>query len=165
MSVLRFLPALRTRLYHLNSAAQRWYYRRIWKMDIGRDVRLSRSAKLDRTNPRGVHIGDATLVSFDAAILTHDFVGGRHVDTWIGSHCFIGARSMIMPGVRIGNHCIVGSGSVVTADVPDNCIVVGNPARILRQGIVTGRWGIRNPAFLARENIVAIDGRAYAETA
>lgn len=157
MARLLPLAAFRTRLYHYNSAAQRWWYRTVWKMDIGRDVRLSRSAKLDRTNPRGVHIGDCTLVSFDAAILTHDFVGGRHVDTWVGSHCFIGARSIIMPGIRIGNHCIVGSGAVVTADVPDNCIVVGNPARVLKEGIVTGRWGIRNPRFLVKEGIIPPD--------
>jgi acetyltransferase-like isoleucine patch superfamily enzyme len=95
------------------------------------------------------------LISFDVAIISHDFVGGKHLDTRVGSHCFIGARSIIMPGVKVGNHCIVGAGSVVTADVPDRSIVVGNPARILHSNIVTGRWGIRNPKFLAAEGISA----------
>ncbi|KAB7644174.1 acyltransferase [Polymorphobacter fuscus] len=133
----------------------RTWYVSVLGMTIGVDCRISRSAKLDRTNPRGVHIGDHTLISFDAAILTHDFVGGRHVDTFVGSNCFIGARSLIMPGVRIGNHCIIGSGSVVTSDIPDNCVAVGNPARILHRNIVTGRWGIRNPKFLVKEGIIA----------
>lgn len=145
---------LRTRAYNLASAARRWWYVNLFGMTIGRDCRISGSARLDRTNPRGVHIGDSTLVSFDAAILTHDFVGGRHFDTYVGSCCFIGARSIIMPGVRVGDHCVVGSGSVVTADVPNNCVVVGNPARILHRDIVTGRWGIRNPKFLVKEGII-----------
>ncbi len=45
---------------------------------------------------------------------------------------FIGARSIILKGVRIGKGSIVGAGSVVSADVPPNCIVAGNPARMIR---------------------------------
>lgn len=40
---------------------------------------------------------------------------------------------MIIPGVKIGNNVVVGAGAVVTKDVPDNCVVVGNPARILKR--------------------------------
>lgn len=151
----RLLARLRTRLYLVNAAARRTWYRKVWGMTIGKEVLISSSAKLDRTNPKGIHIGDATLVSFDAAILTHDFVGNRHVDTFIGSHCFVGARTVIMPGIRIGNNCVIGSGAVVTADVPDNSLVVGNPGRVLKSGIVTGRWGIRAPEFLRKEGITA----------
>lgn len=45
---------------------------------------------------------------------------------------FIGARSIILKGVTIGRHSIVGAGSVVSKDVPDKCIVAGNPARIIK---------------------------------
>lgn len=52
---------------------------------------------------------------------------------------------MIMPGVHIGNECVVGAGSVVTKDIPSNCIVAGNPAKIIRKGIrMTCRAEIRN---------------------
>lgn len=44
-------------------------------------------------------------------------------------------------GVRIGDEVIVGAGSVVTKDVPSNSIVAGNPARIIRQGITTRKYG------------------------
>jgi probable biosynthetic protein (TIGR04098 family) len=111
-------------------------------MEIGKNTRISKTAKLDRTNPRGLRIGQSTSISFYASILTHDFVNNRHVDTEIGDFCFIGAHSIIMPGVRVGNHCIVGAGSVVMHDVPDNCIVSGNPARIVMSGINTGEYGI-----------------------
>jgi acetyltransferase-like isoleucine patch superfamily enzyme len=120
-------------------------------MKLGKDLKISRSAKLDRTNPTGVNIGDCTLISFDAAILTHDFVGARHLETSVGSYCFVGARSIIMPGVRVGDHCVVGAGSVVTSDVPDNSLVVGNPARVIRSDIKTGRWGIMDPIFIEQD--------------
>jgi acetyltransferase-like isoleucine patch superfamily enzyme len=120
-------------------------------MDIGEGIRISRSARLDKTNPRGVHIGAHTLVSFDATILSHNFVDGRNVDTYVGSYSFVGARVIVMPGVRVGDHCIIGAGSVVTTDIPSNSIAVGNPARVVASGIQTGRWGIRDPRFLALE--------------
>ena len=50
----------------------------------------------------------------------------------IGDDVWIGGSAVINPGVTIGNNVIVASGSVVVKDVPDNVIVGGNPARILR---------------------------------
>ena len=57
-------------------------------------------------------------------------------DTRIGHHCVIGGRSIILPGVQLGNHCFVAVGSVVTKDFPDRCMIAGNPARIIRTGVV-----------------------------
>lgn len=103
---------------------------------------MSLTAKLDKANPRGVHIGDYSHLTFQTAILAHDFSRQINVDTYIGAYCFIGCGAIIMPGVRIGDHCIIGSGSVVTKDIPANSIAVGNPARILRQGIMTDKLGV-----------------------
>lgn len=119
------------------------FYRRIYGMKIGHDVRISRGARLDKTNPSGIHIGDFTAITSGAAVLTHDFVNRRHVDVHIGSNCFIGFGAVIMPGVHIGDSVIVTANSVVGRDVPSNCIVMGNPARVVEQNIVTGPWGIR----------------------
>jgi putative colanic acid biosynthesis acetyltransferase WcaF len=47
----------------------------------------------------------------------------------IGKNSFIGARAMVLPGVRIGEQAIVGAMSVVSKDVPDHQIVAGNPAK------------------------------------
>jgi acetyltransferase-like isoleucine patch superfamily enzyme len=55
----------------------------------------------------------------------------------IEDHVWIGAHVIILPGVRIGRNSAIGAGSVVTKDVPPNCLVVGNPARVLRQTIAT----------------------------
>ena len=51
----------------------------------------------------------------------------------IKKNAWIGARVNILPGVTIGENAIVGTGSIVTKDVPDNCIVVGSPARVVKE--------------------------------
>lgn len=50
----------------------------------------------------------------------------------IGDNVSIGANVSIIGDIRIGNNVIIGAGSVVVKDIPDNCIVVGNPARIIK---------------------------------
>jgi len=153
------LSAAKQAAYNASTAVLRWHFREHWGMTIGEGVRISRKANLDKTNPKGVKIGDYTAVAFNATILTHDFVNGRDADVVIGSNCLIGTGSTIMPGVVIGDNCIVGPGSVVLTDVPSNSAVLGNPARVVERGIVTGKWGIRNPKFLAQEGI-AVPGVA-----
>ncbi|MGH9738301.1 MAG: LnmK family bifunctional acyltransferase/decarboxylase [Candidatus Acidiferrales bacterium] len=147
------LTRLKRLAYKVSTATLRFYYRRVWGMDIGEGVHISSSAKMDMTNPKGIHIGDYTTFTFGSAILTHDFVNGVHRETRIGSHSLVGAGAKIMPGVTIGDHCIVGPNSVVAADVPSNTVVMGVPARIVEKGIVTGKWGIRMPEFLRLEGI------------
>ena len=50
----------------------------------------------------------------------------------IRRNAWIGGGAIILPGVNIGENAIVGAGSVGTKDVPGNAIVVGNPARFVR---------------------------------
>lgn len=50
----------------------------------------------------------------------------------IGDNVWIGGNSVICPGVKIGNNVVVAAGAVVTKDVPDNVVVGGNPARIIK---------------------------------
>jgi len=128
-------------------AARLWFLRSILGMDLGPGVKISLRADLDRTNPRGVHIGEGTYVAFHAVIFAHDMSRVVHTHTYVGRNCFIGAHAIVMPGVRVGDECVVGAGAVVTKDVPSHSIVVGNPARIVRSGIRTRKWGILEEEF------------------
>lgn len=51
----------------------------------------------------------------------------------VGNHCWFGANVSVMPGVTIGNGVVIGAGSVVTKDVPDNVVVAGVPAQIIKE--------------------------------
>lgn len=133
---------LRNALHRRLVESIRLYYIHVWGMQIGEGVRLSLTAKLDRTNPRGVVIGDWTFLTFGSVVLTHDFVNRRHMETKIGSYCFVGCGAVIMPGVTVGDHCIIGANALVREDVPDRCVVVGNPGRIVKRDIETIRWGM-----------------------
>ena len=114
---------------------------RLFGMDISRSARISFGARLDKTYPQGLHIGDESYIASGAIIFTHDFTRNIHTHTYIGKRCFIGANAIIMCGVRIGDQVVVGSGAVVTKDVPSNCIIVGNPARIIKENIKTKKFG------------------------
>ena len=50
----------------------------------------------------------------------------------IGDDVWIGANAVILPGVTIDSHCVVAAGAVVTKDVPDNCVVGGVPAKVIK---------------------------------
>ena len=50
----------------------------------------------------------------------------------IGENVWVGANSVIVPGVTIGKNSVIGAGSVVTKDIPENVVAVGNPCRVLR---------------------------------
>jgi acetyltransferase-like isoleucine patch superfamily enzyme len=116
-------------------SAKRFYLTRIFGIDLHPTVQFSLSAYFDRTYPKGVHVGKQSYIAVQSMILTHDRVRGLYVHTRVGERCFIGARSILMPGVQIGDGCVVAAGAVVTRDVPAGCIVAGNPAVVIREGL------------------------------
>lgn len=71
-----------------------------------------------------VIIGDGVHIAPHATVLG----GGQ-----IGNGTFIGAGSVILQGVCIGSNCVIGAGSVVRKDVENNCVIVGNPGRVLKR--------------------------------
>ena len=91
-----------------------------------------------------MHIGNYVRVSQNALILAHDAYRDeehQYVNTYIGNHVNIGWGAVINPGLKIGDHVIVGANAVVTKDVPDRCIVAGNPARIIKINIELNNHG------------------------
>lgn len=115
---------------------QRWHRlvrRRLWGMDIARDAWIAPTAYIDRTWPRGIHIGTGVVIEDEASILTHDMTRGLYRDTHIGDNARIGPRAIVMPGITIGARAIVDPGSIVNRDVGEGERVRGNPARIVDQ--------------------------------
>ena len=53
----------------------------------------------------------------------------------LGRGCVVGAGAVVLPELSIGSNSVVGAGSVVTRDVPDNCLVLGVPAKVTKTGI------------------------------
>jgi acetyltransferase-like isoleucine patch superfamily enzyme len=114
--------------------------------DIPYSVIIEGSVVLDKLYPKGIHIGENTLIAGESIVLSHDHCKRVRnnqpylIDTYIGKNCFIAVKSIILPGIKIGDGVIVGAGSVVTKDVPSNCIVAGNPAKIIRENIVMNNF-------------------------
>ena len=82
-----------------------------------------------------------TLIGPNCQLLTpdhpHDYLERRKtIETGkpirIGDDCWLGGGVIVCPGVTIGNRVIVGAGSVVTHDIPDDVVVAGNPAKIIK---------------------------------
>jgi acetyltransferase-like isoleucine patch superfamily enzyme len=91
----------------------------------------------------GLTIGEDTIIAqyFSAHPENHNFSdletlikeqGTTRRPISIGSNCWIGAKVTVTAGVTIGDGVVIGAGSVVVKDIPDNAIVVGSPARILK---------------------------------
>jgi acetyltransferase-like isoleucine patch superfamily enzyme len=94
---------------------------------------------------RYITLGERVIISEGVKFLVHDYAVatalrgcGKAVQEGnlphflkpirIGSNCFIGARSILLPGTVIGDNCIIGAGSVVRGTIPSGSVVLGNPA-------------------------------------
>lgn len=51
----------------------------------------------------------------------------------VGSFTFIGTGAILLPNIKVGKNVIIGAGSLVTKDIPDNCVVIGSPAKLVKQ--------------------------------
>ena len=101
---------------------------------------LSLSATLVPGRRGGIVVGDGSLIAFKTLLIARDADGSMR-PIRIGRNCFIGGGCVILPGVTVHDGSIVGAGSILFDDVPPGCAVGGNPARVIREGLRTGRFG------------------------
>jgi sugar O-acyltransferase (sialic acid O-acetyltransferase NeuD family) len=95
---------------------------------IGAQSRLGAFSFVNRATTLGHHAIISEYASIGPGVVT-----GAHVK--VGQGAVIGAGATILPGISIGNNAVIGGGAVVTQNVPNNTLVVGNPAKIKKAGI------------------------------
>ena len=106
-------------------------------MTIGKNFNRLNGVILDPSHCWLIEIGDDVTIAPRVHILCHDastkpFLNYTKIGRVnIGNRVFIGAESVILPGVTIGDDVAIGANSTVTHDVPNNSVVVGSPARII----------------------------------
>jgi len=112
-------------------------------LTVGSGFSMQEQVSIDDSHCWLVTIGDDVTLAPDVRILAHDasmhryFGLARIGKVEIGDRVFIGAGSIVLPGVSIGCDVIIGAGSVVSRDIPDNVVAAGNPARML---CATDEW-------------------------
>lgn len=104
---------------------------------IGKNVFINSGCKVQ--DQGGIEIGDGTLIGHNVvlATLNHALAPERRGDLIprpirIGKNVWIGSSAVILPGVTIGDGAVIAAGAAVTKDVPENSVVGGVPARVLR---------------------------------
>lgn len=106
-------------------------------LKVGKDFNRQQGCFIDPTHAWLIEIGNNVTFSIRVTILAHDASTKKSLDytkigrVVIGDNVFIGANSTVLPNVKIGNNSVVGANSLVNKDVPDNCVVAGNPARVI----------------------------------
>lgn len=104
---------------------------------IGMNCKIMNQVMIDYSHYWLINIGDNVTIAPRVHILAHDASTKNNLGyTKIGlvdiqDNVFIGAGSIILPGVTIGKNSIIGAGSVVTKNIQENSVAVGNPARII----------------------------------
>jgi acetyltransferase-like isoleucine patch superfamily enzyme len=92
---------------------------------------------IDSLCPQFVEIGNNFISAPGSLITAHDastflFSKKYRVEkVKIGDNVFLGANSVVLPGITIGNNVIIGAGSVVTKDIPSDSVYAGNPAKFI----------------------------------
>lgn len=102
---------------------------------LGKGVTITRGVVLDPAHCHLIEIGDGAVLGPEVLVLAHDASTKPHLGysrvarVRIGARAFVGARTIVLPGVTIGADAIVGAGSVVTRDIASGTVAVGAPAR------------------------------------
>ena len=125
-------------------------------LSVGKNFTRMSGVIIDPSHCWHITIGDNVVLAPRVHVLAHDastkvFVNYTRVaNTVIGNNVFVGAGTIILPGVTIGNNVVIGAGSVVVSDIPDESVVVGNPARVVKS---LSEFLIKNKQKMSTDNI------------
>ena len=170
------LPVTVNRLAGYGRLAAQLAQLEAWGATVGRDVFVDELSIEEAYAPL-LTLADGAVCAFGVRIVFHDSAYNNAIGApiaiapvTVGERAYVGARSMLLPGVTIGTEAIVAAGSVVTADVPDGTVVAGVPAQPIgkvhdlaaaRERQPRGRELVRGPAWrdwdLAAQQQMAAD--------
>jgi len=118
---------------------------RLRGVNIGKGSKISRTAYIDDSKPYLVTIGKDVWITAGVMILCHQRDLSKYkinqpvmdcplisAPVFIQDGAHIGIGTIIMPGVTIGKGSVVGAGSVVTKSIPDFCVAIGSPAKVIK---------------------------------
>ena len=142
--IWRYMLVLRHLEYHLNTGHKfmyLWYF--LWYKRMCFNLKIDIKPNNLEPGFRLVHLGALVRVKRDCKIgrnctmLPGVVIGNKHYDSsnepvTIGDNCYFGLGAKIFGSVRIGDNVTVGANAVVTKDIPDNAVVGGVPAKIIR---------------------------------
>ena len=111
-----------------------------WNIEVGENFYSNFNLVL--VDDGEIFIGDKVMIGPNVTLCTtghpvyplyREMVAHYSLPIRIGNNVWIGAHSVVLPGVTIGDNAVIGAGSIVTRDVPANTVAVGNPCRVLRE--------------------------------
>lgn len=106
-------------------------------MTVGARFTMMERVTIDQSHAWHISFGDDVTLAPGVSIYSHDAsanrpLGGTRIGkVSIGSRVFVGAESVILPGVTVGDDVVIGAGSVICSDVPPRSVVAGNPGRVI----------------------------------
>lgn len=98
---------------------------------IGENTAIGGNSKILDNDFHPINVEDRLKLLQDARGGSSDLVPSKAI--YIGKNCFIGCNSIILKGTVLGDGCVVGAGAVVTGNFEDNCVIAGNPAKVIRK--------------------------------
>ena len=128
-------------------------------MKVGTDFSRQQGCYIDPTHCFLIEIGSNVTMSIRVTLMAHDASTKKSLGytkigrVTIGNNVFIGAETVVLPGVTIGDNVIIGANSTVTHDIPSGMVAVGSPARVIGT----------TEAYIAKEKARMADAPCYGD--